>query len=133
MSFGASVKTLVTVAALGLGSGATAIAIGIEHDSSLFTHAAPVREGVTELLPLAVARAEAPAARPAAPARVVAIPEVQILMSTPTKHGPRKLPTRAASIPAPALDHVVPAPCVDGEYRKLEDARGVRLSCPKPE
>ena len=30
----------------------------------------------------------------------------------------------------PSQDRLIPAPCTDGEYRKLDETRGVRLMCP---
>jgi hypothetical protein len=117
-------KPVIAALPLVLGIGAAAIAVKIQMNPYAFTSGphspVPVVESV-RVLPFkqpvsidAPARATQPAsvdevtivgrARPARPHRTIAPVE-----------------------PAPI---VVPAPCKDGEYRKLDEKRGVKLLCP---
>jgi len=136
----AAIKAAVTVASLGLGTAAVAVTVGIQKNPLLFTSAeAPAVE-------VSYVPREIPALPP--PIAAVAIPEVQI-SATPQKFESkaavqlavkRLAVPKAVSAPAPkpevidpSEDRVIPAPCHDGEYRKLDETRGVRLMCPSPE
>ena len=120
-------KPLVTMVAFSAAVGATALIVAIQRDPFTFTSyesmtASPLETSVQVVpvaLPLAVTEPE-----PQAPA-VVTLEEVRV-EATPTRRW------RAAPPPEPdlLLPTQVPAPCVDGEYRKLDEHRGVYLSCP---
>lgn len=146
MSSLSALKALVTVAALGLGVGTAVMVVGIQRDPLKFTsmdrrapaaalQAGPVRAVtppvVVEIEPLA-AFAE-PEPQPVAKqlkARVVKR-AAAALVTAP--RAPKKVwvnPQPKAETPDPSEDRVIPAPCNHGEYRKLDEQRGVRLMCP---
>jgi hypothetical protein len=136
-------KSLIVVAALGLGAGAVAVTLTIQANRFAFTsldHRAPVTTQAALVRPPTF---EAPAALTLdAPTRTVRLPVVNVVgrMGPPravaTRTAAATVRVRAAT-PAPVVheppppeDRVIPAPCIDGEYRKLEENRGVRLMCP---
>jgi hypothetical protein len=135
MSSVAALKALVTVSALGLGAGAVALVVAMQRDPLAFTTAQPAPAAaaavlevrpvappvnVEPVIPAALTEEEAPAPAPAAPAAKRA-------------DRPRKVwarPAPKAAVQEEPVDRVIPAPCVDGQYRKLDENRGVRLMCP---
>jgi len=134
MSSVAALKALVTVSALGLGAGAVALVVAVQHDPRAFTSAPPVPAAaavlevrpvappinVEPVIPAALTEEEAPTVAPPKPA-------------AKRTERPRKVWVRPAAKPAvqaEPVDRVIPAPCVDGQYRKLDENRGVRLMCP---
>ncbi len=137
-------KTLIVVAALGLGAGAVALTLAVQADRFAFTRL----ENQTPLLAkaeLSLPRLPTPPASPVA-RRVVGIPEVNVtgrlgppqavakqIATVPArvqKVAPKVAPHAVVHEPGPPIDKVIPAPCVDGEYRKIDQTQGVRLMCP---
>lgn len=134
----AAIKAFVTVTSLGLGIGAVALTVGIQRNPRLFTSPEP------QVIEARYVPREMPA--PAPPVAAVTIPEVQISAAPQTfevKSAVKQTTQRFAtpkrpSAPAPkaqpandpSKDRVIPAPCVSGEYRKLDEQQGVRLMCP---
>lgn len=132
MSTLASLKAVVVVAALGLGGAAVALVISVQRNPYKFTSlegklAAPVAgEAVAaEPMPMAIdlqplVELGKPMTR-AASAPAVAAPKRS--SSTPRRQAPVVAEDETE-------DRVIAAPCVEGEYRKMEENRGVRLICP---
>jgi hypothetical protein len=121
-------KALVTTLAFGAAVGLTALIVTIQQDPFTFTRMSgtPKLEPTAEpvgVLPVTVSAIEE--ATPSAPAAVT-LEEVRI----EARPSP---PARRAAAPEPELiiPEIVPAPCVHGEYRKLEPNRGVYLICPQ--
>lgn len=120
-------KAVVTTVAFGAAVGLTALIVAIQQDPFTFTRLSgtPEVELTAEpagILPVTVAPVdETPPAK-----RVVTLDEVRI----EARPSP---PARRAVQPEPELliPEIVPAPCVDGQYRKLERNRGVYLICPQ--
>jgi hypothetical protein len=116
-------KPFIVVLALVFGLGLVGVAMATQSDPFAFTsvkRSAPANPTVT------VRSATAP--RIASTSRTIWLDEVTVVGEFEV----RQAPTRRH---APVLDpvtHVATAPCVDGAYRKLEDERGVKLSCPAP-
>ena len=125
-------KALVTVVSLGLGAGALGLELAIQNDPLTLTSPHPAE--LTPALRATPTMIE-PVTIEIEPGNVVQIRE-EVLKVAPASLAPsvqqkmRKHRSRViAPTPAPAPT-IVPAPCVDGEYRKLEENRGVRLMCP---
>jgi hypothetical protein len=119
-------KPLIALVALALGAGAVGVTLTIQSNRFAFTS---LGEGT---MPVAEALLPPKPAAPAAVSRTVQLDEVTVAgVLTPVKKPVRRAPLRPVAVvePEPVV-HVVPAPCVDGEYRKLEENRGVRLMCP---
>lgn len=129
----AAIKAAVAITSLALGAGAVAVTVGIQQNPLLFTSSQP------RVVEVPYVPRQIPAVPP--PVAVVSIPEVEIAAA------PQKFETKAvvkrfaapkqAKAPAPKVevidptkDRVIPAPCNDGEYRKLDERQGVRLMCP---
>lgn len=141
MSALSAIKALVTVTALGLGAGTVALVVEMQRNPYELPatnrepeKAAPeAREVAPVPLPVAV-ELSPPAAltepeTPTAAIQKIAKQNVQAsLASTPKKVWVR--PTPKADAPDETQDRVIPAPCVNGEYRMLDESRGVRLMCP---
>ncbi|MBK7585142.1 MAG: hypothetical protein IPI67_33750 [Myxococcales bacterium] len=142
----ATLKAVAAVVSLGLGAGAVAITVGIQHDPMLFTsgtqridvpyapRAAPIGLPPVavivepEPVPAAtVATDELKAETAKTVERVTAPMQTGARVATPT----RATPTKNAITPDESMeDRVIPAPCNHGEYRKLDENQGVRLLCP---
>lgn len=131
----AAIKATATVVSLGLGIGAVAVAVSIQRNPLTFTHAG----SETQRIDVPYVPREVPALPP--PMAIVTIPEVEISAAPQTfevKKAVRPFiaPKKVAPAPEveekidPTQDRVIPAPCNDGEYRKLDEQRGVRLMCP---
>lgn len=129
-----TIKALVAVGSTVLGAGAVAVTIAIQQNPMLFTNPAPA------IIEAPYVPREIPALPP--PVAAVIIPEVEISAAPQTfetKAALRRV-TRALEAPPPAAaapevtdpseDRVIPAPCNDGEYRKIDERQGVRLMCP---
>ena len=136
-------KSLIVVAALGLGAGAVAVTLTIQANRFAFTSFGQKAPAVPELQLPSPEPATAPAAlMPATPSRMVRISEVTVVGRLGPPRAVAQLSTntparmRAATVarvvhePPPPVDTVISAPCVDGEYRMLDENRGVRLMCP---
>lgn len=132
MSTLASLKAVVVVSALGMGAAAVALVVAVQRNPYKFTNldgklATPAAaETAAQPLPMAIelqplAAIAMPVAK-AARAAVVMPPKRVI-------HAARQ-PSGAAPVSEDAEDKVVAAPCVEGEYRKIEENRGVRMICP---
>ena len=130
----ATIKAAVAVGAMVLGAGAVAVTVGIQQNPMLFTSPAPA------FIEAPYVPREIPAMPP--PVAAMVIPEVEISAAPQTfetKAAIRRV-TRVLADPKPAVeepetvdpsqDRLIPAPCTDGEYRKLDETRGVRLMCP---
>lgn len=118
-------KPLIALFALGLGVAAIGVTVEIQANRFAFTSMGEK--------PAFVAEVSIPVKPVVVPSRVVQLDEVTVEgMLTPRPAArKRATPPRAAPPPeAEPIIHIVPAPCVDGEYRKLEENRGVRLMCP---
>ncbi len=127
----AAIKAAVAITSLALGAGAVAVTVGIQKNPRLFTSSEPG----------AVAAPYVPREIPPMPPPVAAvtIPEVEISaapqkfeVKAAVKRFAAPVRTAAPKVEAidPTKDRVIPAPCNDGEYRKLDERQGVRLMCP---
>jgi hypothetical protein len=117
------VKALISAIALVLGSAAVFVIVRIQNDPFAFTRLEPgakdvpvvaepgVRIGITEV-------------QKSVPESVtVWLEEIRIVGRA--SHAPRAAPIADEE---PEVT-VLPAPCNDGEYRLIDETRGVRLSC----
>lgn len=144
MSSLSAFKALVSVAALGLGVGTMAMLVSLQRDPFKFTSLDPrelpapeveVRAVATpvviELEPLAAFAEPEPAATPDKSKRLTRrlAPAAMIAPQPVKKQAPPK-PEPASAAADPGQDRVIPAPCQHGEYRMLDEHRGVRLMCP---
>lgn len=128
----ATIKAAVAASSMVLGAGAVAVTVGIQQNPLLFTSPQP------PVIEVPYVPRQAPVMP--SPVAAVVIPEVQIT-AVPQKFVAEE-PIRRLTPPAPkkaveapevidlSQDRVIPAPCNDGEYRKLDEHRGVRLMCP---
>lgn len=128
----ATIKAAVAASSMVLGAGAVAVTVGIQQNPLLFTSPEP------PVIEVPYVPRQAPVMP--SPVAAVVIPEVQIT-AVPQKFVAEE-PIRRLTPPAPkkaveapevidlSQDRVIPAPCNDGEYRKLDEHRGVRLMCP---
>ncbi len=122
------VKPFIAILSLGLGAGAAAALVVLQSDPTLLTSRVDLSSA-----PLAAAMP----ARPLAPISAVAddalasgvvrIGEVTVYGTLPRRQV-RAAVVHAIAPPAPAPSVIAP-PCVDGQYRELEEHRGVRLMC----
>lgn len=129
----AAIKAAVAITSLALGAGAVAVTVGIQQNPLLFTSSQP------RVVEVPYVPRHIPAVPP--PVAVVSIPEVEIA-AAPQKFEPKavvkrsaapksaKAPAQKVEVIDPTKDRVIPAPCNDGEYRKLDERQGVRLMCP---
>jgi hypothetical protein len=127
----ATIKAAVAASSMVLGAGAVAVTVGIQQNPLLFTSPQP------PVIEVPYVPRQAPVMP--SPVAAVVIPEVQIT-AVPQKFVAEE-PIRRLTPPAPkkaveapevidlSQDRVIPAPCTDGEYRKLDEHRGVRLMC----
>lgn len=132
------VKPFIAILSLGLGAGAAAGLVAMQMDPAFLT--SPVQQSTVPLAAYIAARPLAPTTasdvEPSA-SHVVLIKEVTVYGARAARHvlrpATRPPVTRAAMVQAsPASQSgvtVVPAPCVDGQYRQLDPHRGVRLMC----
>ena len=111
-------KALIGFLSLALGAAAIALIVKIQTDPFAFTSHVPV-----------VAEPVATQGIPVEAANVITLADVKIsgILSRQPTHKPRAAVPRRATAPKVK---VVPAPCVDGQYRLLDPQRGVRLMCP---
>ncbi len=128
----AAIKAAVAASSMVLGAGAVAITVGIQQNPLLFTSPQP------PVIEVPYVPRQAPVMP--SPVAAVVIPEVQIT-AVPQKFDAEE-PIRRLTLPVPkkaveapevidlSQDRVIPAPCNDGEYRKLDEHTGVRLMCP---
>ncbi len=128
----ATIQAAVAATSMVLGAGAVAVTVGIQQNPLLFTSPEP------PLIEAPYVPRQAPALP--LPVAAVVIPEVQIT-AVPQKFDVQEPVRRMTQAPAKKVveppevidlsqDRVIPAPCNDGEYRKLDENRGVRLMCP---
>lgn len=121
-------KALIGFVSLALGAAVIAVILKIQTDPFAFTSYTPAAIGLQE--PPAAAE-PAPAQR--AEHHVITLAAVTIVghLTRPARPvGHASLHASVQSVRAEPKVKVVPAPCVDGQYRKLEPGRGVRLMCP---
>jgi hypothetical protein len=125
-------KALVTILAFGGAVAATALTVTIQQNPRGWTSTdrpigAPPIEVPVQVVPVSMATNIDEPAAPAA-TNVVTIEEVK----TPAPRARRWRPAAPAARAEPDLvvPKLLPAPCVQGEYRKLEEHRGVYLTCP---
>lgn len=127
----ATIKAAVAATSMVLGAGAVAVTVGIQQNPLLFTSPEP------QLIEAPYVPRQAPVLP--LPVAALVIPEVQIT-AVPQKFDAqepirRMSPPPKKAVEAPEVidlsqDRVIAAPCNDGEYRKLDEHRGVRLMCP---
>jgi hypothetical protein len=120
-------KPLIPLLALGSGVGAVSLAAMLQMNPYLFTHMGSNPPGeATESAP-ADQKFEIPMpfAKSSADAEPMRIAEVKIVSRLHSGGQFRAIATR--SEPAPRM---IAPPCTDGEYRMIEEHRGVRLLCP---
>ena len=126
-------KPLVSVVALLLGLGALVATITIQQNPYAFTRLDRSESAVLAEIAVPVRAVELPvsieAQFPGSTSEVV-LDDVVV-------EGKLKEVARPMKVSAPKSNEVdeveitvIPAPCVDGEYRMLEEQRGVRLMCP---
>ena len=116
-------KALIGFVSLVLGGVVIAALVKLETDPFAFTSHTPV---ISEPTRASVA------AQPAQE-HVITLADVTIVghLSRHVLHRARaNVAARATAMAAEPVVKVIPAPCVDGQYRKLEAHRGVRLMCP---
>jgi hypothetical protein len=114
-------KPFIVVLALALGLTFVSIALAIQSDQFAFTSVPPNTSAVSS-----VRVRSAPTPDVAVLLRTIQAEEVLVMGELK----PRRVPARRQASVSQTIVHVVPAPCLDGTYRKLEAKRGVRLSCP---
>ena len=114
-------KPFIVVLALAFGLGLVGIAMAVQSDPLAFTS---VKRDPSANPTFRVRSTTPP--KVASMSRTVQLDEVLVLGEFKARLSPTR---RHAPVPD-TVTHVVSAPCVDGTYRKLEDQRGVRLSCP---
>lgn len=123
-------KALVTTLAFGGAVAATAVIISIQRNPHAFTNAD--RELIGQDIPVQVVPVSLPSTVEETPAQtatsVVTIEEVKVL-ARPMRRWRAAAPAAQAE-PDLVIPKIVPAPCVQGEYRKLDEHRGVYLTCP---
>lgn len=118
-------KALIGFVSLALGAAIVAALVKIQTDPFAFTSHTPVASEPA----LATAAAEpAPVQKP----HVITLADVTIVghLSRHAFHRARAMAAARVTVPAKPAVKVIPAPCVNGQYRKLEPDRGVRLICP---
>jgi hypothetical protein len=127
-------KALITVVSLGLGVSALALVLAIQQDPfTLTSHRALELSPVERSMPTMI---EPVTIEALVDSDAVVQVKEEILKATPASLTPsvrQRMRKQRHRVTAPAPEPpptVVPAPCVDGEYRKLEENRGVRLMCP---
>ena len=132
MSTLASLKAVLAVSALAMGAAAVAFIVAVQRNPYKFTNldgklAAPAAaETAAEALPMTIelqprAQIAMPVAKSARAA--VVMPPKTVIRSA-------RAPSGAGPVSDATEDKVVAAPCVEGEYRKIEENRGVRMICP---
>lgn len=118
-------KALIGFVSLAFGAALVALIVKIQSDPfALTSHTLAAAEP-----PAPVAGQPAPVEKP----HIVTLAAVTITghISSHLLHKQRAVvATRPKAPPAEPTVKVIPAPCVDGQYRKLEAHRGVRLTCP---
>jgi hypothetical protein len=120
-------KPIFALLPLALGIGAAGVAMTIQMNRYAFTSARPEPAPWVEAVRVVPPRRPASIQVAARESAVVSIDEVTIMGYA------RRAPVRPAMRPAEPVEPapvVVPAPCNDGEYRKLDEKRGVKLLCP---
>jgi hypothetical protein len=117
-------KGLVTTLAFGAAVGATALIVAIQRDPFTFTNRAGETPTDAEFVRRVPVTVLAPLVEQS---NVITLQEVDIRARPSSLAAPAPRP---APEPELLLPEVVPAPCTDGEYRKLEENRGVYLMCP---
>ncbi len=117
-------KALIAFVSLALGAAIIAAVVKIQTDPFAFTSYTPV---VSEPTPAPVAAQLAPVQKH----HVIVLADVTIFGQLKNvAHKARAFAPARLSVPVEPVVKVIPAPCVDGQYRKLEANRGVRLMCP---
>lgn len=122
-------KALVTTLAFGGAVGLTALTIAIQQNPFTFTthSGAPVGQFLdvpVQIVPVSVpVAADEPVI---AASNVVTIEEVRV-----EGRVTRQWRAAAPAEPEVVVPELVAAPCVQGEYRKLDEHRGVYLMCPE--
>jgi hypothetical protein len=127
---GVAMKGLVTTLAFSGAAGLTALIVAIQQDPFAFTRLARTARveltaepvGVVPVTVVTTIEEEPPAV-----SNVITLEEVDVVASPARRFRPVAKP---APEPEPVVPEIVPAPCVDGQYRKLEPGRGVYLMCP---
>lgn len=119
-------KLLLGLLATALGTAAVGTVITIQQDPFAFTSGEPRQVESASNPQIAIS----PAFQ--ATNAVFQLDDVRVTGDLSLEPPSPKVKAPAAR-PAPPVepgDHTVPAPCVDGRYRLLEEGRGVRLLCP---
>lgn len=130
-------KPIIALLSLGLGAGAAGLVVELQANPQLLiTAPAQQSQSLTAALTL---RPLAPATAVAAPqaSHVVVIDEVTVVGQPPVHRATTwhraLVATNTPKPPPTALadkeTRVIAPPCVDGEYRQIEEHRGVRLTC----
>jgi hypothetical protein len=120
-------KPLITVLSLALGLAALTLVFSIQNDRFTLTSCEPLRPTAAPESLVTVRTEPEPV--------LIELPKQTVddavwLEAVEVHAAPaRRVPKPAAKPAAPEVE-VIPAPCVEGEYRLLEPGRGVRLSCP---
>ncbi len=116
-------KALIGFLSLTLGGVVIALILKIQTDPFAFTSYVPTAAPAANVAPT-----PSPVQK-----RVIALGDVTVVghLSRQLFHkAQRAAPPRTKAPPPEPRVKVIPAPCVDGQYRKLEAHRGVRLMCP---
>jgi len=122
-------KALIGFVSLAIGAALIAAVVKIQVDPFAFT-------SFTAYTPAAIGQPATPVTPPAPTqpvAHVLTLADVTIVghISQQVHHArSATVPAHVAAAPVEPRVKVIPAPCVDGQYRKLEAHRGVRLMCP---
>lgn len=116
-------KALISAIALVLGSAAVFVIVKIQNDPFAFTGLEGRAKDVTVLVEPRVRIGLTEVQKPEPESVTVWLEETRIVGRLP--QAPRAAPTAAEE---PEIT-VLPAPCNDGEYRLIDETRGVRLNC----
>jgi hypothetical protein len=122
-------KALIGFVSMAFGAFLVLAMVKIQIDPFAFT-------SFTRYTPAAIGQPAAPVTppTPAEPVtHVITLADVTIVAAMSRHVLPARRATvqaRVAAAPVEPRVKVLPAPCVDGQYRKLEAHRGVRLMCP---
>lgn len=125
---GVRFKPLIALVATVLGAAAVGVILTIQNDRFAFTTRDAASLASMGRLPLPAELDVGAALSLAKLANVVQIDEVTVVGRL--SRLPRRAAPAVASEPAEIHHKVIPAVCADGEYRVIDETRGVTLNCP---
>ncbi len=121
-------KPLISLVALALGFAAVSVVVKVQQDPFAFTrlqgHVPHSQATAVQAIPVRAVLEPSAVVEPSIENTTVFLEETEIVGRAPVRHRP----TAVAPDPEPEVT-VLPAPCTDGEYRLIDEHRGVRLMC----